>query len=109
MSEKIFIKGVITKKPHERAPDFVIANVAINVGDFLHFANEHSKRGWINFQIKESSKEGKFYAELDTYEPKNPPSAGGNDKEFEKTIQVEDKVTSKGHNGEVIDTSEIPF
>lgn len=66
--EKIFVDGMICKR-HERAPDFVTVNLSVKLKDFVAFAKEHHKDGWLNVQVKQS-KGGKFYAELDTFEPK---------------------------------------
>ena len=88
MVEIKFIEGMIAKKPHEKAPAFVKVNLSVKIADFLFFANRHSKNGWMNITIKES-KGGKFYAELDTYEPREtPPEYGGNDKGYENTVKI---------------------
>ena len=67
--EKVFGKGIIAKKPHEKAPDFVKMGLSFKVDEFIEFLKEHDKNGWVNMQVKES-KGGKIYAELDTWEKK---------------------------------------
>lgn len=66
--EQVFVDGMIAKKPSEKAPDFIIANVSIKMRDLIEFAKTHHKDGWINVQIKEA-RSGKFYAALDTFKP----------------------------------------
>jgi hypothetical protein len=55
-------------KRHERAPDFVTANLSIKVDELIPFLQQHVKAGWVNVQLK-VSKGGKHYAELDTWQP----------------------------------------
>jgi len=66
--EKIFVDGMIVKRK-PRSPDFVKCSLSFKMGDFVKFAREHVKDGWLNADIK-LSKGGKLYAELDTWEPK---------------------------------------
>lgn len=63
-----FAEGIIVKKPNSKAPHFVIAQVGINMGNFIVWADKHSKKGWVNITIKES-KNGRFYAQIDAFEP----------------------------------------
>ena len=85
--EKIFVDGLIVKKPHENAPDFVKAKVSMKMADLIAFAKQHHNDGWLNAEIKES-KGGKFYAELDSWKPdpskQSAPSAPAG--EFEDDI-----------------------
>jgi len=64
--EKIFIDGLIAKAPSENAPDFVKAKLSIQVRDLMAFLEKHKDNVWLNVDIKES-KEGKWYAELNTF------------------------------------------
>jgi hypothetical protein len=66
--DKIFADGLIAKKPHERAPDFVKANLSFKMKEFVEWGRTHHVDGWINIQVKES-KGGKWYAEKDTFTP----------------------------------------
>jgi len=71
--EKAFVNGMIIKKPSENAPDFIIANVSFKTQEMTDWLNDNTKGdGWCNIIIKES-KGGKYYAEKDTYEPKQKP------------------------------------
>ena len=68
MTDKIFPEGFFFKKPHQNAPDFVKGKVSIKVDEFVAFAQTNAKNGWLNINLAES-RGGKFYAELDTWEP----------------------------------------
>ena len=65
--EKIFVDGMIVKRS-ENAPDFVICNLSLKCDELVAFMREHHKEKWVNIQIKQS-KGGKYYAELDTWQP----------------------------------------
>ena len=73
MENKIFAKGLIFKRPHENAPDFIKGKLSINVAEFMQFMNDNQVKGWLNIQLKEGRAEqgqlGKYYAELDTWQP----------------------------------------
>jgi hypothetical protein len=66
--EKIFADGFIFKR-NEKAPDFVVGNISVKVEDATAFLRKHAKNGWTNLQVK-NSQGGKYYIELDTFEPK---------------------------------------
>lgn len=66
--EKVFADGLISKR-NENAPDFVIVNQSYKVEEFIEFLKKNSKNGWVNTQTK-IAKSGKYYTELDTFEPK---------------------------------------
>ena len=65
--DKVFVDGMIVKR-HERAPDFVIANLSLKCKELVAWMQKHHRDGWCNIQIKQS-KGGKYYAELDTFVP----------------------------------------
>jgi hypothetical protein len=72
MSEEIeFVNGLIVKKPHEKAPDFVKASISIKVADLGMWLREKHKAGeeWVNVDVKES-RGGKWYAAVSTFKPK---------------------------------------
>jgi hypothetical protein len=66
--EKIFADGFVFKR-NEKAPDFVVGGISVKVEDAVAFLRKHDKNGWVNLQIK-NSQGGKYYIELDTFEPK---------------------------------------
>lgn len=98
--DKIFADGLIWQDPHEKAPDFVKGNLVINAEKFTDFMKNQteyiSAKGWLKIVMKES-KNGTIYFELDTYKP------------AQKETAPHTTMTSPGVDGEVIDTSEIPF
>lgn len=67
--DKEFINGLIVKKPHLKAPDFVKANLSIKRQDLIEWLQNKTDE-WINIQIKESQK-GTFYAQVDNWKPSN--------------------------------------
>jgi len=67
--EKVFADGLISKR-NENAPDFVTINQSYKVEEFIKFLQANAKNGWVNTQTK-IAKSGKYYTELDTFEPKS--------------------------------------
>ena len=65
--EKIFVNGLMAKKPRDQAPDWVKCNISIKREELIAWLGAESK-DWINVQVCES-KGGKWYAEVDTWEP----------------------------------------
>lgn len=75
--EKNFTDGLIAKKPHENAPDFIKARISIKTEDFVRWLEQNTNgAGWCDIDIKES-KGGKWYGERNTYE--KPDSAPKDD------------------------------
>ena len=68
MADKVFTDGLIVKR-RENAPDFVIGNLSVKVDEFVEFLQKNSKNGWVNINLLKGKTEGKFYGELDTWEP----------------------------------------
>jgi len=71
--EKQFAKGLIFKKPREGSPSFVKGSLSIKMNEFMEWADKNQKNGWLNIDLKEG-KSGKYYAELNTFEPKQDNS-----------------------------------
>ena len=65
--EKIFVDGLMAKKPRDQAPDWVKCNISIKRESLIAWLSAENKE-WINVQVCES-KGGKWYAEVDTWEP----------------------------------------
>jgi hypothetical protein len=59
--------GIMAKKPHENAPDFVKAKIMIKRQDAINWLNGQSKE-WINLDLKESQR-GAFYLSVDEWQP----------------------------------------
>ena len=69
-----FIPGLFFKDPHENAPDFVMAKGSIKVADLRGWLAEQSGE-WVNFDLKRS-REGKPYAQIDTWVPDKERGGG---------------------------------
>lgn len=68
MSEqKYFPKGLYFKEPHSNAPDFVKGQVSIKVEEFKSYLSK-VKGEYLNIDLK-VSKDGKAYAEVNTFKP----------------------------------------
>ena len=75
-----FVDGLFVKAPHEKAPDFVKAQISIKVEDLgkwlrAKYKGSLENEGWINLDVKES-KGGKWYASVSNYKPKKEEPAG---------------------------------
>tara|TARA_R110002020_G_scaffold23508_8_gene78121 strand:- start:473 stop:736 length:264 start_codon:yes stop_codon:yes gene_type:complete len=66
--EKVFADGFSFKR-RENAPDFVVGRVSVKCDDAVSFMKQNQKNGWLNLNINQA-KSGKYYIELDTFEPK---------------------------------------
>ena len=76
MEDKIFATGIYFKRA-DNAPDFVIGKLSVQADRFAEFAQQHKNEGgYLNLDIKKS-KGGKFYVELDTWQPKKPEMSRG--------------------------------
>jgi hypothetical protein len=71
--DKVFADGFIFKR-RETAPDFVVGSMSVKVDEAIAFLTKHEKNGWVNLDVK-TAQSGKYYIELDTYEPKQPKVA----------------------------------
>ncbi len=69
-----YATGCYWNDPHERAPEFVIGRISINVDKFLPWleGQETSDKGYVSLNVKRG-RDGKPYVELDTY--KKSPNA----------------------------------
>jgi len=71
--DTIFVEGAFVSR-NQNAPDFIKCKVSYKVDDFIKFLNKHKNAaGYVNTDIK-VSKEGKWYAQVDTWEPKSNES-----------------------------------
>ncbi len=64
---KKFPEGIYAKKPHENAPDFVIANISIEENTLSNWLSEQ-KEAWINLELLKG-KNGKYYLALNEWKP----------------------------------------
>lgn len=67
MNEAKFLDGLIFKLPNENAPDFVKGRISIKREELIE-ALKAETGDWINLDLK-VSKEGKPYAQVDTWKP----------------------------------------
>lgn len=67
MNEAKFLDGLIFKMPHQNAPDFVKGKLSIKREELIAALQAESD-DWINLDLK-VSKEGKAYAQVDTWKP----------------------------------------
>ena len=72
MNEKTFVSGLFYKKPHEKAPEFVIGTLSAKREEFITFLQDQPGE-WVNMVIKES-KGGKTYVQIDDWKPKEKPA-----------------------------------
>ena len=96
-----FVDGLIVKPPHEKAPDFVKAQISIKVEDLGVWLRGKHKAGeqWVNLDVK-VAKSGKWYASVSNFKPR--PMEKEQD---EPRRKVEPKT---GHPVADLD-SDIPF
>ena len=90
MSETKFPNGMWFNKPHENAPDFVIADINISVDRFIEWlkAQERSEKGYVRITGKRS-KDGRYHAELNDWKP------------TKNDVPIADQTGSGGDNGDL--------
>lgn len=70
--ETIFPKGFSVFEKHQNAPDFVICELSIEPKAFMQFISEQREhindKGYFRLTVKKS-REGKLYAQVNTYKP----------------------------------------
>ena len=69
MTEKVFVNGLMAKKPRDNAPEWVKCNLSIKREELVSWLTEQTG-DWINAHVCES-RNGKWYAEVDTWKPTN--------------------------------------
>lgn len=72
-ADKEFADGIYVKAPHENAPDFVKFRISLKREDVLGWLAKKDGE-WVNLDVKESQG-GKWYCQVDTWVPKEKPSA----------------------------------
>lgn len=72
MSDIEFVDGLRVYTPHERAPDYIIANGEIDVQAMAAWCAQRNDMGKVRIVIKRSQG-GKFYAAVDTYKREAEP------------------------------------
>jgi|TARA_R100000479_G_C6384946_1_gene202629 hypothetical protein len=69
--KKEFTEGLIVKKPKENDPSFVKMHISIMCKDFWEWVKtvKDPEDDWLNIEVKESGRTGKWYGELNTWRP----------------------------------------
>ena len=92
-----FVDGLIVKAPNPKAPDFVKASISIKREELIDWLSSRSG-DWVNIDVKEA-KSGKWYAAVNTYQPKgDKPNRGGERPAQEQRPPLDD-----------FEDSDIPF
>ena len=86
MADIEFVDGLLIKAPHEKAPDFVKAQIGIKV-EALQAWLAKQKESFIYIDVKESKK-GNWYAAVSTWKPKEKPAQVGHGKESPNLDEV---------------------
>ncbi len=68
-NQKIFVDGLIAKKPDEAAPSWVKCKLSIKREELIAWLTNQEGE-WLNLQVSEG-RSGKYYAEVDTWKPKS--------------------------------------
>lgn len=72
--EPTFVTGLFYKKPHPKAPEYVLGNLSAKREEFIAFLTLQTGE-WVNMVIKES-KAGKAYVQIDDWKPKQQDDKG---------------------------------
>lgn len=64
-NKKQFVKGLFVNR-NDKAPDYVVCNLGVKIDEFILWLRNNQGGEFLNIDIK-LSKEGKYYAELNTY------------------------------------------
>lgn len=100
MAEKIFVDGLFYSLPNTKAPEWVIANLSINVKKLTEFLQkQEAERGWVNIDVKKS-KSGSIYCEVSTYKPKSRGNSQPSPEAQNEAISDETPI---------VDIKDIPF
>lgn len=72
-ASKIFVDGAMFQRPREGAPEFIKGHLSINPVKLIAWMRANhkhmSQKGWLNIDLKASSKDGTLYMELNTWKP----------------------------------------
>ena len=72
--EKIFSEGIYLNTVHEKAPEFIKANVSIHIKKAIEWLQTLEHKGVVDEQgyvrlVGKEGREGKRYFEVDTWKP----------------------------------------
>ncbi len=66
----IFVDGMMAKKPNENAPHWIKCKLSIKreaLKAWLQSCEDSGKDEWINLNVKESARTGKWYVDVDKW------------------------------------------
>jgi hypothetical protein len=67
---QVFPEGISAFKPHEKAPEFVKADISVDAVKFQEWLQTHPEardaKGYVRLTLK-ASREGKYYLAVNTY------------------------------------------
>jgi len=63
-----FVDGFFVKAPRAGAPEFVKGSVSLKREEFMRWVAAQEGE-WINLDVKESAKSGKWYAQVNDWKP----------------------------------------
>lgn len=73
MTDVVFAEGISAFKPHERAPEFVKANITVEAKKFQDWLQTHPElrdaEGRVRLSVLQSKEKGTYYIAVDTYKP----------------------------------------
>ena len=72
MDDKVFVDGMMAKRPDDGAPDFVKLKLSLKLDEFGPWVAAQKAKDpsleWLNIEIKEG-RSGKWYAERNMWKP----------------------------------------
>ena len=82
--EKIYVKGLRTFKPNEKAPDFVKGTLIISPNELIEFLRENEKlmtdyKGTKQLRCQILDGNNGLYFTVDTFKPESKPQTTGAD------------------------------
>ena len=95
--EMTFVDGLVIRPPHEKAPDFVKAQISMKREELIAWLTARTEE-WINVDVLVSKSTGKWYGKLNDYKPK-------------QAVDTQDRaqVNEAANNSPEIRDEDIPF
>ena len=67
--ETIFGQGLIFKRPHANAPEFVKGSMHVKVSEAIAFLIKYQEKDWVTLDLLASKDNSKLYFKLNTWKP----------------------------------------
>jgi len=78
MDDKVFVDGMMAKRPDDGAPDFVKLKLSLKLDEFGPWVAAQKAKDpsleWLNIEVKEG-RSGKWYAERNMWKPSGDQAA----------------------------------